>query len=119
MSSSTNTANAQAAGSSDKSESTEYYAPYQRNESPFQDHYIIAFKQGHTLAKHFAFLSKEFVIEGTLNEGYFAKLDRELLEAIRRDPGVEMIEDNTLGEWGPSDEELEQAHRREADRAIP
>ena len=117
MSTSTNTANAQAAGSSDQSESTEYQAPYDQNEDPYQDHYIICFKRGHTLAKHFAFLGKKLEIEGTLNNGYYAELDRELFENVRRDPGVELIEDNTLGDkWGPSEEEMRQALQEEADK---
>ena len=117
MACSTNDVNAQAAGSSHQSESTAYEAPYQRNESPYHDHYVIAFKPGHSLAKHFAFLGREIEIEGMLNEGYYAKLDGELFEAVRRDPGVELIEDNTLGSWSdPSEEELEQLHREEAEK---
>ena len=116
MSSSTNTANAQTAGSPERSESTGYQAPYNQIDPPYQDHYIIAFKPGHSLFKHFVFLGKEIEIEGTLNKGYYAKLDRELLDAVRRDPGVELIEDNTLGEWGPGEEELWQEAERERAR---
>ena len=117
MSTSTNTANAQIAISSDQSESTEYQAPYDQNEDPYQDHYIICFKRGHTVAKHFAFLGKEIEIEGILNKGYYAELDRELFDAVRRDPGVELIEDNTLGdEWVSSEEDMRQALREEADK---
>lgn len=117
MSFPTNTANAQAADSPDQRVRTGYQAPYSRNESPYKDHYIIAFKPGHSLAKHFAFLGKYIGIEGTLDEGYYAMLDRELFEAVRRDPGVELIEDNTLGEWDdPSEEEVEQVAREEAEK---
>lgn len=109
MSSSTSTANVQAAVSPEQSKSIGYQAPYHQNDSPYQDHYIIAFKPGHSLSKHFVFLGQEIEIEGTLNEGYYAKLDRELFEAVRRDPGVELIEDNTLGEWDdPSEGEVRQ-----------
>lgn len=116
MSSSTNKANAQAAGSLDQNESTGYQAPYNQIDPPFQDHYIITFKPSHTLAKHFAFLGKEIELEGTLDEGYYAKLDRELFEAVRRDQGVKFIEDDTLGWCGPTEEALEQARREEAEK---
>lgn len=116
MTSSTNTADAQAAGSLEHSDSTGYQAPYHQIDPPYQDHYVIAFKPGYTLSEHFVFLGKEIDIEGTLNKGYYAKLDRELFEAVRRDPGVKLIEDNTLGESGPSEEELKQAAERERAR---
>jgi len=54
--------------------------------------------KGHTVAQRFAFLGKEHKVEFTLNEGYVAVLDRELLDAVRRDPGVRYVEDDTLGE---------------------
>ncbi|KAK6420143.1 hypothetical protein LTR95_016976 [Oleoguttula sp. CCFEE 5521] len=94
-------------------------APYHRNEGAYEDHYIIEFKRGHTLAQHFVFVGKRFEIEGTLDEGYYAKLDRELLDAVRRDPGVEFIEDDTLVEvpetYDPPEEDLEQAPHEEED----
>ncbi|KAK5710424.1 hypothetical protein LTR17_018872 [Elasticomyces elasticus] len=91
------TAKAQASGSSDRNENTRYQAPYQRNDGAYEDHYIVAFKQNHTLAKHFAFLGKELEIEGSIDDGYYAKLDRELFETVRRDPSVDWIEDDTFG----------------------
>jgi len=49
------------------------------------------------MEKHFAFLGRTFEVT-TLNEGYFAELDDELFNAVRTDPGVEFIEDDTFGE---------------------
>ena len=79
------------------STSTGYRAPYQRNEDAYENNYIVAFDDGYTLAQHFAFLGREIRIEGELNEGYFAEMDRDLFDAVRRDPGVRFIEDDTLG----------------------
>nr|OQO04078.1 hypothetical protein B0A51_17939 [Rachicladosporium sp. CCFEE 5018] len=86
-----------------------YQALYHQQESPLEDHYMIAFRSGHTLAAHFASVGKDFRIQGELDEGYYAKLDRELFEAVRRDPGVELVEDDSLGEFGPTEEELERS----------
>ncbi|OQO00842.1 hypothetical protein B0A48_13529 [Cryoendolithus antarcticus] len=118
MSSSNITESSRATGISEQPErSAGYSAPYRQNESPYDDHYIIAFKAGYTLDKHFAFVGKVFDIEGTLDEGYYAKLDRALFDNVRRDPGVELIEDNVLGtslvDMDPSEEYLEQISREE------
>ncbi|KAK4889647.1 hypothetical protein LTR27_011539 [Elasticomyces elasticus] len=91
------TGKAQTPGPSDRNENTGYQAPYQRNDGAYEDHYIVAFKQNHTLAKHFAFLGKELKIERRIDDGYYAKLDRELFDTVRQDPGVESTEDDTLG----------------------
>jgi hypothetical protein len=77
---------------------------------------MIRFQEGHTLAQHFEFLGKEIKIDGTLDNGYHAELDGELFESVRQDPGVEFVEDDTLGEYGPSEEEIEQATREQAER---
>ena len=77
---------------------TAYQATYYHHEeNRVPGVYIIEFYPKHTLEKHFAFLGRKFVVT-TLNEGYFADLDDELFNAIRRDPGVEYMEDNTSGE---------------------
>ncbi|KAK5726194.1 hypothetical protein LTR17_012909 [Elasticomyces elasticus] len=91
------TAKVQTSGPSDRNENTGYQAPYQRNAGAYEDHYIVAFKENHTLAKHFAFLGKDLKLEGRIDDGYYAKLDRELFETVRRDPSVDLIEDDTLG----------------------
>ena len=114
MSSSTSAVTAQAASSPEDSKSTDYQAPYHQIDPAYKDHYIITFKQGYTLVEHFAFLEKEIEAEGSLDDCYLAKLDRPLFETVRGDPGVELIEDNSLGEWGPSEEELVQALRRKS-----
>ena len=77
-----------------------YRAPYHHyEENRVPGVYIVAFRSGHTVAKHFAFLDREFDItayEGDV--GYFADMDDQLLDAVRRDPGVEFVEDNVSGE---------------------
>ncbi|KAK6437482.1 hypothetical protein LTR95_006315 [Oleoguttula sp. CCFEE 5521] len=119
--------NAQAAGSSQTRRRTGYRAPYYRQISPYVDHYIVAFKESYTLSEHFSFIGEKFRIDGELDEGYYAKLDRELLESVRRDPGVELVEDDALGTpfavMDPSEEYLEQISRevesQEAERVPP
>lgn len=74
-----------------------YQAPYYRNECPIPGCYIVSFHPGHTIAKHFAFLGREFN-PTALKQGYFADIDDELFDAVRSDPGLEFIEDNTSGE---------------------
>ena len=59
--------------------------------------YLISFYPGHTVAQHFAFVGREFGLT-ELNNGYFADLSDELFNAVRRDPGVDFIEDNVGGE---------------------
>lgn len=60
--------------------------------------YMLTFYPGHTLAKHFAFLGREFTAQ-ELDQGYFAyDVDDQLLSIIRRDPGVKYVEDNVSGE---------------------
>jgi hypothetical protein len=75
-----------------------YQAPYYcHGGDAVPGSYFVVFYPGHTVAKHFAFLDRKFDLT-TLNEGYFADLDDELFNAIRRDPGVEYTEDDFSGE---------------------
>lgn len=71
------------------------YHSYGRNAVP--GIYIVQFYPGHTIAKHFAFLGREFEVHSLL-EGYWADVDDEIFNAIRCDPGVEFVEDNVSGE---------------------
>ena len=61
-------------------------------------------------------MDKPFDIEGTVNEGCYTKLDSDLFDAVRRDSGIEMIDDNTLGEdfgtYDPPDELVLQLSER-------
>lgn len=63
--------------------------------------YTVYFREGHDLEKHFAHVGRRFEVElwGDVDmEGYDAKLDEELLAAIKRDPGVEQVGQNAQGE---------------------
>ncbi|KAK3702226.1 hypothetical protein LTR37_015058 [Vermiconidia calcicola] len=72
------------------------YHPDEENRIPRS--YLIEFHPGHTIAKHFAFLGREFDLTA-LDQGYFAEdvVDDDLFNLIRRDPGVKYIEDDCLG----------------------
>ncbi|KAK3701389.1 hypothetical protein LTR37_015487 [Vermiconidia calcicola] len=70
------------------------YYPYERERVP--GIYMVALYPGHTIAKHFAFLGREFELT-SLNEGYFADMNDGLFNAVRRDPGVRFIEDDVTG----------------------
>lgn len=74
-----------------------YQAPYQHYEQSVPNMYIVAFNAGHTIAKHYAFVGREFELT-TLNSGYFATIDNQLFDTIRRDPGVRYVEDDAWGE---------------------
>ena len=77
---------------------TAYQAPYYRYErDAVPGIYMVAFHPDHTIAKYLAFLGREFDLH-TFNRGYWANLDDQLFNAIRRDPGVEFVEDNVSGE---------------------
>ncbi len=76
------------------------YAPYHHAPDPearCPGEYAVLFKPGHTLAKHFAFLGFEFEIMFKLNMGYAARMDDQLFNAVRYDPGVKFIEENSCG----------------------
>ena len=77
---------------------TVYQAEYHADEeSRIPGSYIVEFHPGHTIAKHFAFLGREFELTA-LDQGYFADdIDDDLFNAIRRDPGVKYMEDDCLG----------------------
>lgn len=76
-----------------------YQAPYYpAEECRVPGEYMVAFRPGHTLADHFAFLGFEFELTARLNEGYGAALDDQVFNAVRYDPGVRLIEDDTYGE---------------------
>ena len=75
-----------------------YRAPYYHNEGAIPGSYIIRFHLGHTVSKHFAVVGRDFGLT-KLSNGYFADLDDELFDAVRGDPGVKYVEDNTRGEF--------------------
>ena len=72
------------------------YIPHEKSRIPGV--YAVQFHPGHTMSKHFAFLGREFKVND-LDEGYYAYLDEKLFNAVRCDPGVEFIEDNTSGKY--------------------
>jgi len=75
-----------------------YQAPYQPAEQyPLIGSYIIDFYPGHTVAKHFAFLGREFDLT-KLDQGYFADMDDGSFNAVRRDPGVRLVMQDWSGE---------------------
>ena len=76
-----------------------YQAPHHRSdpENIIPGVYMVMFHAGHTVEKHFAFLGRKFDLT-TLPRGYFANMDDQLLDAIRRDPGVKLVEDDSYGE---------------------
>ena len=65
--------------------------------------YMVLFHQGHTIDKHFAFLGRKFDFS-TLPTGYLADLDDQLLDAVRRDPGIRCVEDDFYGVDGEEEE---------------
>ena len=74
-----------------------YQAPYYHyEEGVVPGQYIVMFYKGHTLAKHFTFLGREFDLMCTYTPdwGYCADLDDQLFDVVRRDPGVELVQDN-------------------------
>lgn len=84
---------------------TSYLAPYfPHREGAVPDVYIITFHQHHTLSAHLAFLSSQgYTLNPAdltpLDTGYFACIPpAAVFEAVRRDPGVEFIEDDVVGE---------------------
>lgn len=74
-----------------------YLAPYYPHENAVAGVYIVSFNDGYDMDKHFAFLGQKFDFT-SLNGGYFAEMDDELFNAVRRDPGVEFIENDVAGE---------------------
>ena len=81
-----------------QSSATSYQAPYYNyGEDAVPGIYMVMFKKGHTIAKHLAFLGREFDLTA-LHRGYFANMDDQLLNAVRCDPGVEFVEDDVHGE---------------------
>jgi hypothetical protein len=76
-----------------------YQAPYHRmdNEHIYCGNFIVRFHLGHTLAKHFAFLGRDFDVI-SFNSGYIAEMDEQLLKAVRSDRGVRLVEDDGSGE---------------------
>ena len=59
--------------------------------------YGVLFQPGHTLEKHFDFLGLKFEIMFELNMGYVAMMDDQLFNAVRYDPGVRLIEEDSCG----------------------
>ena len=83
-----------------RTETSAYQAPYHPYEkSRVPGEYLVAFRPGYTLTEHFKFLGREFELITPFNSGYAAALDDLLFDAVRRDPGVEFMEDNVSGEW--------------------
>lgn len=78
---------------------TTYLAPHHRHEEcRVPGIYLVEFRRGHTIAKHFEFLGREFELTA-LDSGYFANMDDQLLNNVRRDPRVEFVEDDFVGSW--------------------
>jgi len=76
-----------------------YQAPYYHyGKDAVPGSYMVKFHLGHTIAKHFAFIGREFDLVDIGGDGYGANLNDELLNAIRQDPGVEFVEDNVAGQ---------------------
>ena len=76
-----------------------YQAPYYYyGKDAMPGIYMVRFHLGHTIAKHFAFIGREFDLTDLGGDGYGANLNDELLNAVRQDPGVEFVEDNVSGE---------------------
>jgi hypothetical protein len=74
-----------------------YQAPlYRFSPHDVPGEYIVAFCNGHTIAKHFEYVGREFEVK-SLKAGYSANMDDELLETVRGDAGVEYVENNTRG----------------------
>ena len=76
-----------------------YQAPFWRFEKDVvvPGIYIVWFNEGHTIAKHFEFLSRKFDLTAyTSNRGYFADKDDQLVDAVRSDPGFSFIQEDTL-----------------------
>ena len=73
------------------------YHPYEKSRVPGE--YMVAFRPGYTLAEHFAFPGCKFEVKShfIISGGYSTALDDQTFDAVRRDPGVEFIEDNTFG----------------------
>ena len=71
------------------------YYPYERSRVPGM--YMVAFHRGHTIERHFAFLGREFEFIALGDIGYGASLDDQLFNAIRCDPGIRFVEDNSKG----------------------
>ena len=78
---------------------TPYQAPcYPHEQGRVPGEYMVIFKERHTLKKHFIDLGLEFdVIHSYSSLGYGAKLNDQLFNAVRSDPGVRAIEDKTSG----------------------
>ena len=77
-------------------ETEPFQAPYYLHENcRVPGGYIIAFRHGHTIEKHFACLGHEFEVT-SLDNGYCAVLDDQLFNALRYDPGVKLVENNVF-----------------------
>ena len=78
---------------------SEYVAPYHKyGDDAVPGKYCVLFREGHNLEKHFAFLGRRFDLEFLEHvDCYYAELDDELLAAVRRDPGVELVEQQSAG----------------------
>lgn len=80
-----------------RAEASAYQAPYTSHEKcRIPGSYLVGFHTGHTIAKHFAFLGREFEVI-PFKTGYGADLDDQLFNAIRHDPGVRGVEDDVSG----------------------
>lgn len=71
------------------------YFPHERSRVPGE--YIVMFHPGYTLDDHFAFLGLEFEVHTPFQDWYGAKLDDQIFNAIRHDPGVAFVEDDAVG----------------------
>ena len=94
-----NTKNAQqwSCNTNPRAETDAHWAPYTpAGKWRVPGSYIIMFHPGHKIEKQFAFLGLEFEVK-SWKAGYCAALDDQLFNAIRYDPGVSYVEDDTFG----------------------
>ncbi len=76
----------------------QYQAPYHAYEPSVPGVFLVSFRPGYTLAEHSAYLGGDLKLRNQFQSGYCAVLDDQTVDAVRRDPGVKYIEDNTSGE---------------------
>lgn len=79
----------------------QYCAPYhtiQEGCERVPGGYFVRFVRGYSLEEHYAFLGRKFEILVRFPDGYGADLDDNLFAAVRRDPGVRFVEDDSYAE---------------------
>lgn len=76
---------------------TTYQAPHHKYAHNVPGSYLVKLRGRYSISKHYQFLGRKFELIVLKGSGYFANMDDELLDAVRRDPGVEFVEDNVYG----------------------